>query len=314
MSRHPTEGSEAYTHAPGSQQKAGKASAPQQQARVQRPPQVSLAQMTTMQRSTLMLMQEHMHQDRAANYVDADRSPEYFEEQNEAMRVQMSHLMHEQRVEENNFTLPYSAWETLFEPVFEAKLRALSTDVKDEHDLQKRWQRLWGTLWAALWELTRFDQGAIDQALEEHRKGVQLEAERLEKKQIEADEIIARELQAEEDKKGQAKSSDSDDLAPVANKPAWMTSKSCNILSGEQLAFFHKYGFVVIKGLHSKSQLKKAHHAAEELISKAAEALDGGKGEQAFELARRFRSALGRCTEPNLTHSDQSFIIQCLGR
>ena len=95
--------------------------------------------------------------------------------------------------------------------------------------------------------------------MEEHRKRIQLEAKRLEQKQIEADEIIARELQVEEDKKGQAGSSGSDSIDP--NKPGWMSSKSCGILSGEQLAFFHKYGFVVIKGLHSKAQLQKAHNA-----------------------------------------------------
>ena len=211
----------------------------------------------------------------------------------------MSHLMHEQRVEESNSTLPYSAWEKLFDPMFEAQLKALGSTANDQQDLQKRWQRLWGALWAALWNLTQFDQDEVDKALEEDQHRLQLEAYRLKKDQIEADESIARELQAEEETK-QVEPSDSQ--TSNANKPAWMSSKVCGRLSGEQLAFFHKYGFVVIKGLHSKSQLKQAHNAAEDLINKAAEALDGGKGEQAFgSLPEGFRSTWGRCTDPNLT-------------
>ena len=86
------------------------------------------------------------------------------------------------------------------------------------------------------------------------------------------------------------------------DKPDWMAAKACGILSAEQLAFFHKYGFVLIKGLHSEAQMKKAQTAAETLSNHAAEALDDGKGEQAFAiLPEGSRSTWGRCTDPNLT-------------
>ena len=81
-----------------------------------------------------------------------------------------------------------------------------------------------------------------------------------------------------------------------------MSENVCNILSAEQLAFFHKYGFVVIKGLHSQDQVKLAHSAAEEMILNAASALDDGKGEQAFgNLPEGSRSTWGRCTDPRMT-------------
>lgn len=87
-----------------------------------------------------------------------------------------------------------------------------------------------------------------------------------------------------------------------SNKSDWMAAKACGILSAEQLAFFHKYGFVLIKGLHSEAQMKKAQTAAETLINHAAEALDDGKGEKAFgDLPEGSRSTWARCTDPNLT-------------
>lgn len=74
------------------------------------------------------------------------------------------------------------------------------------------------------------------------------------------------------------------------------------MLSAEQLAFFYKYGFVVVRGLHTQGQIKKALAGAKSLLSKEKKALDGGKGEQAFgTLPEGSRSSWGRCTEPRLT-------------
>lgn len=68
------------------------------------------------------------------------------------------------------------------------------------------------------------------------------------------------------------------------------------------MAFFHKYGFVVIRGLHTAKQVDTALAAATRLIYAEMNAKDGGKGEQAFgELPEGSRSTWARCTDPGLT-------------
>ena len=72
-------------------------------------------------------------------------------------------------------------------------------------------------------------------------------------------------------------------------------------ISQKHLQFFYKYGFMLIKGVHTKEQTKKAKEGAEFLLNEHKTALDGGKGEQAFgSLPEGSRSTWGRCEEPRL--------------
>ena len=58
---------------------------------------------------------------------------------------------------------------------------------------------------------------------------------------------------------------------------------------------------MLIKGVHTKEQTKKAKEGAEFLLNEHKTALDGGKGEQAFgSLPEGSRSTWGRCEEPRL--------------
>jgi len=46
-------------------------------------------------------------------------------------------------------------------------------------------------------------------------------------------------------------------------------------MSDEEKAFFTKYGFVVLRGLHSKEQTKEAYHEANKLIWSHTEVRNG---------------------------------------
>lgn len=72
-------------------------------------------------------------------------------------------------------------------------------------------------------------------------------------------------------------------------------------ITEKHIQFFHKYGFMIVKGLHSEEQTKKAREGAEYLLENCKGALDGGKGEQAFKgLPEHKRSTWARCEEPRL--------------
>lgn len=275
----------------------------QQQAGNPPHPHVTLKHMPTMQRASLKLIQEHLHEDRAAKHNNAECSSQFFEDQNEEMRIQMSHQMHEQRVERHDCMLIYTAWEKLFNPMFEAQLAALGSKANDKKDWRSRWTYLWGALWAELWPLTqKIQSDELKQASEEEQKRLQMEMDRLKKEQGQADEMLS-ELQTAEQKDEPSNQNEHSSALPSGmKKPPWMSEKAMDILSAEQLAFFHKYGFVVIRGFHSQAQVNTAHSAAEEMILDAASALDDGKGEQAFgNLPEGSRSTWGRCTEPRMT-------------
>ena len=72
-------------------------------------------------------------------------------------------------------------------------------------------------------------------------------------------------------------------------------------LTEKHLAFWYKYGFILVKGLHSQEQIDIARDGANHLINEHTQAKDGGKGEQAFgSLPEGSRSTWGRCEEPRL--------------
>jgi hypothetical protein len=73
------------------------------------------------------------------------------------------------------------------------------------------------------------------------------------------------------------------------------------VLTEEHLAFFYKYGFVLVRGLTTPAQVKKGLAGAQKLIKGHQKAKDAGKGEHAFgSLPEGSRSTWGRCTEPKL--------------
>lgn len=56
-----------------------------------------------------------------------------------------------------------------------------------------------------------------------------------------------------------------------------------SVITDKHLRFFHKYGFMIIRGLHTEEQTKKAKEGADYLIQQYKETYDGGKkGEHAF--------------------------------
>jgi hypothetical protein len=74
------------------------------------------------------------------------------------------------------------------------------------------------------------------------------------------------------------------------------------LLTDEHVAFFNKYGFILIRGLITEEQVSVAMEGATHLIATHVQARDDGKGEQAFgSLPEGSRSTWGRCTEPRLT-------------
>jgi hypothetical protein len=67
-------------------------------------------------------------------------------------------------------------------------------------------------------------------------------------------------------------------------------------LTEEHLRFFHKYGFVVVKGLHTEEMTEEAKQGASYLISMEEKAIDWGEGEISFQgLPEGNRSSWGRC-------------------
>lgn len=91
--------------------------------------------------------------------------------------------------------------------------------------------------------------------------------------------------------------SDSQPVVPLPMKNVFPTKH----ITEKHLKFFHKYGFMVIKGLHSKEQTQMALKGADSLLGNSKEAVDGGKGEQAFRgLPEHKRSTWAKCEEPSL--------------